>query len=243
MIDVAFFELAGGYQIVAINFKGSHYPKSVILYAVFFYVRYAVSYRDLEEIMVERGVEVDHATLNRWVVKYAPLIAAAAQVRKRPTAVSWRMDETYIKVKGKWTYYYRAVDKTGKTLDFMLSERRDQTAARRFFKRAIGTNGVPDRVVIDKSGANLAGLQCVNVILKFTNSGNTIKILQVKYLNNIMEQDHRFIKRITRPMLGFKAMHSAAATLAGIETAHMIRKGQFDAIGLTAFQQFGALAA
>jgi putative transposase len=235
--------LAGGYQIVTINFKGSHYPKSVILYAVFFYVRYAVSYRDLEEIMVERGVEVDHATLNRWVVKYAPLIAANAQARKRPTAVSWRMDETYIKVKGKWTYYYRAVDNTGKTLDFMLSERRDRAAARRFFKRAIGTNGVPDRVVIDKSGANLAGLQCVNVILKFTNSGNTIKILQVKYLNNIMEQDHRFIKRITRPMLGFKALHSADATLAGIETAHMIRKGQLDAIGLTAFQQFGALAA
>tara|TARA_R110001632_G_scaffold96724_1_gene203097 strand:+ start:601 stop:1089 length:489 start_codon:yes stop_codon:yes gene_type:complete len=162
---------------VTINFKGSHYPKSVILYAVFFYVRYAVSYRDLEEIMVERGVEVDHATLNRWVVKYAPLIAANAQARKRPTAVSWRMGETYIKVKGKWTYYYRAVDNTGKTLDFMLSERRDRAAARRFFKRAIGTNGVPDRVVIDKSGANLAGLQCVNVILKFTNSGNTIKIL------------------------------------------------------------------
>jgi putative transposase len=196
--------LAGGYQIVTIHFKGSHYPKSVILYAVFFYKRYAVSYRVLEEIMVERGVEVDHATLNRWVVKYAPLIAATAQARKRPTAVSWRMDETYIKVKGKWTYYSRAVDRTGKSLDFMLSERRDRAAVRRLLKRAIGTNGVPERVVIDKSGANLAGLQCVNVILKVTNSGNTIKILQVKYLNNIMEQDHRFIKRITRPMLGFK---------------------------------------
>tara|TARA_R110002073_G_scaffold216432_2_gene376634 strand:+ start:201 stop:587 length:387 start_codon:yes stop_codon:yes gene_type:complete len=93
---------------------------------------YAVSYRDLEEIMVERGVEVDHATLNRWVVKYAPLIAATAQARKRPTAVSWRMDETYIKVKGKWAYYYRVVDKTDKTLDFTLSERRDKAAARRF---------------------------------------------------------------------------------------------------------------
>jgi putative transposase len=196
--------LAGGYQIVTIHFKGSHYPKSVILYAVFFYKRYAVSYRVLEEIMVERGVEVDHATLNRWVVKYAPLIAATAQARKRPTAVSWRMDETYIKVKGKWTYYSRAVDRTGKSLDFMLSERRDRAAVRRLLKRAIGTNGVPERVVIDKSGANLAGLQCVNVILKVTNSGNTIKILQVKYLNNIMEQDHRFIKRITRLMLGFK---------------------------------------
>jgi putative transposase len=102
---------------------------------------------------------------------------------------------------------------------------------------------VPDRVVIDKSGANLAGLQSVNVILKFTGSGNTIKILQVKYLNIIIEQDHRFVKRITGPMLGFKAFHSAEATLAGIETAHMIRKGQLHANGLTAFQQFAALAA
>ena len=228
---------------MSVDFKGAHYPKSVILYAVYFYVRYGVSYRDLEEIMEERGAEVDHATLNRWVVKFSPMIAANAQARKRLTAVSWRVDETYIKVKGKWTYYYRAVDNKGQTLDFMLSERRNKAAARRFFKRAIGSNGVPDRVVIDKSGANLAGLESVNVILKFTGSGSTIKILQVKYLNNIIEQDHRFIKRITRPMLGFKAFHSADATLAGIETAHMIRKGQLDANGLTAFQQFAELAA
>jgi putative transposase len=119
---------------VSDDFKGSHYPKSVILYAVFFYVRYGVSYRDLEEIMEERGVDVDHATLNRWVVKFSPMIAANAQASKRPTAVSWRMDETYIKVEGRWTYYYRAVDNKGQTLDFMLSERRDKAATRRFFK-------------------------------------------------------------------------------------------------------------
>ena len=119
---------------MAIDFNGVHYPKSVILHAVFFYVRYAVSYRDLEEIMAERGVAVDHATINRWVVKFSPLIAANAQARKRATANSWRMDETYIKLKGKWTYLYRAVDREGQTLDFMLSERRDLSAARRFFK-------------------------------------------------------------------------------------------------------------
>ncbi len=107
---------------MTIDFKGSHYPREVILYAVFFYVRYAVSYRDLEEIMAERGIEVDHATLNRWVIKFSPLIAKEAHKRKQKTAVSWRMDETYIKVKAKWTYYYRAIDKFGKTLDFMLSE-------------------------------------------------------------------------------------------------------------------------
>ncbi len=226
-----------------VDFKGTQYPKSVILFAVFFYVRYPVSYRDLEEIMEERGVNIDHATLNRWVVKFSPLIAANAQARKRPTAVSWRMDETYIKVRGKWMYHYRAVDRAGQTLDFMLAKRRNKAAARRFFKRVIGTNGVPDRVVIDKSGANLAGLQSVNMIQKFTGAGRIIKILQVKYLNNILEQDHRFIKRITGPMLGFKALHSASATLDGIETAHMIRKRQFNNNGLTAFQQFAQLAA
>ena len=105
---------------MTIDFKGAHYPKDVILHAVFFYVRYAVSYRDLEEILAERGVNVDHATLNRWVVKYSPLIAAKAQAKKRPTAVSWRMDETYIRVKGKGMYYYRAIDKFGETLDFPL---------------------------------------------------------------------------------------------------------------------------
>lgn len=227
---------------MTIDFKGSHYPKSVILYAVFFYVRYGVSYRDLEEIMAERGVDVDHATLNRWVVKLSPQIAATAQTRKKPTAISWRMDETYIKVRGKWTYLYRAVDRDGQTLDFILSERRDTAAARRFFKCAVGTNGVPERITIDKSGTNLAGLRSLNVILKFTGSGRIINIVQSKYLNNIVEQDHRFIKRITRPMLGFKAFHSAAATLAGIEAAHMIRKGQLGQKGVSPFKQFAALA-
>ncbi len=124
----------------------------------------------------------------------------------------------------------------------MLSERRNLSAARRFLKRAIDTNGLPDRVVIDKSGANLAGLQSANVILKFTENGHMITIRQVKYLNNILEQDHRFIKRITAPMMGFKAFHFASATIAGVEVAHMIRKGQFAANGNTPFSQFAALA-
>jgi putative transposase len=121
--------------------------------------------------MAERGVEIDHATLNRWVVKLSLLIAAKAQARKKPTAVSWRMDETYIKVRGEWTYLYRAVDRDGKTLEFLLPKRRDTAAAGRFFKRAVGTNSVPDRFAIDKSGANLAGLLSLNVILKFTGAG------------------------------------------------------------------------
>lgn len=153
------------------------------------------------------------------------------------------MDETYIKVKGRWTYLKRAVDRDGQTLDFLLSGRRDLATARRFFRRAIETNGGPERVVIDKSGAILAGLQAVNLMLKFTGSGQTIEIRQVKYLNNILEQDHSFIKRSTGPMTGFKAFRSAAATIAGIEAAHIIRKGQIAVNGAMPFQIFEGLAA
>ena len=225
-----------------ISFKGTHFPRDVILCAVHFYVRYPVSYRDLQEIMRDRGVDVDHATLNRWVVKFSPLIASKAQAGKRQGARSWRMDETYIKVKGKWVYLYRAIDKFGETLDFMLSERRDEAAASDVFWKTINTNGVPDKVVIDKSGANAAGLRRMNEFLWLLGIPLRIAILQVKYLNNIIEQDHRFIKRITRPMKGFKAFASAAATVAGIEVAHMVRKGQFEGAGGTAFERFAALA-
>lgn len=225
-----------------ISFKGGHYPKDVILYAVFFYVRYAVSYRDLEEIMEERGVNVDHATLNRWVIKYSASLALEAKKRKRPVATSWRLDETYIKIKGQWVYLYRAVDKFGDTIDFMLSEHRDEAAATAFIKKAINANGFPDKVVIDKSGANYAGLNNINLLLMLAGLICFIEILQVKYLNNIVEQDHRFIKKITKPMMGFKAFHSAKATLDGIETAHMIRKGQLTDKNIPAYQQFMALA-
>lgn len=210
---------------------------------MFFYLRYAVSYRDLEEIMAERGVIVDHATLNRWVVKFAPQIAAQAQRRKRSTANSWRMDETYVKVKGIWMYLYLAVDRNGKTVDFILSKHRDSAAARRFFERAIEVNGVPDRTVIDKSGAKLAGIEAVNVIRKFIGGARLIAAVQSKYLNNMVEQDHRAIKRLTRQTQCFGAFHSAAATLQGIEVAHMIRKRQFGQNGTTGFQQFAQLAA
>jgi putative transposase len=226
-----------------IDFKGAHYPKDVILYAVFFYVRYGVSYRDLEEIMQERGLSVDHSTLNRWIVRYSPQIAYEAKKRKQPTADSWRMDETYIKVKGQWAYLYRAVDKYGNTIDFMLSEKRDEAAATAFFKQAIDNNGIPEKVVIDKSGSNNAGLENINVLFFIAGFYCFIDIIQVKYLNNIVEQDHRFIKKITKPMLGFKAFHSASATLSGIEVAHMIRKGQITDNNLPASQQFIALAA
>jgi putative transposase len=232
-----------------IDLKGMHYPKHVILFAVFFYVRYSVSYRDLEDIMQERGVNVDHATLNRWVVKYSPVIVQLAKKKRKPTSSSWRMDETYIKAKGRWCYYYRAIDKFGATLDFMLSTNRDEVAATRFFKQAIDNNGLHEKVVIDKSGANYldkhryAGFMNINTLLFFFGFTCFIDILRVEYLNNIIEQDHRFIKKITKPMMNFKAFHSASATLAGIELAHMIRKKQFKNPDLSDYHQFLELVA
>ena len=151
---------------MTISFKGAHFPKEVILYAVFFYLRYGMSYRDLEEIMAEIGVELDHARLNRWVRRYAGLVADASRYKKRPADRSWRMDETYVKVKGEWVYLYRAIDKHGKTLDFMLSKRRNKSAATKFFARALEANGLPRKIVIDKSGANTAGIKAINKMLK-----------------------------------------------------------------------------
>ena len=209
-----------------ISFSGTQFPKDVILYAVFFYVRYGVSYRDVEEIFAERNVKVDHSTLNRWVIKYSSSLALAAKKNKRAVATSWRMDETYIQVKGHWVYLYRAVDKHGDTVDFMLSEKRDEAAATASFKQAIDNDGFPKKVVMDKSGANYVGLENINFLLMLAGIISFVEILQIKYLNNLVEQDHRFIKKITKPMMGFKAFHSAKATIDGIETAHMIRKGE-----------------
>ncbi|WP_282611285.1 IS6 family transposase [Pelagibius sp. Alg239-R121] len=224
-----------------ISFKGHQFPKDVILHAVFFYVRYSISYRDLEEILTERGMNVDHATLNRRVVKFSPLVAVEVHKRKQSTANSWRMDETYIKVRGQWMYLYRAVDRDGKTLDFMLSKRRNAATATRFFAKALSSNDIPMRIVIDKSGANGAGITEVNRILKRFGCLAKINTVRSKYLNNMIEQDHRFIKQRTRPMLGFKSFNTAMATLEGVEIAQTIRKRQFDLDG-SGFAQFATLA-
>lgn len=216
--------------------KRLHYPVDVILLCVRWYVAYSLSTRNLEEMMAERGIAVDHSTVYRWVIKLLPLFEKTFRKHKRPVGKSWRMDESYIKVKGKWKYLYRAVDKTGDTIDFLLRARRDKVAARRFFEKAIAQNGAPETVTIDNSGANLAALQAVNAERE-----TPIKVRQIKYLNNIVEQDHRAIKRRTRPMLGFKDFHCARIILGGIETMHMIRKGQMQSVGkspLSAAQQF-----
>jgi putative transposase len=175
--------------------------------------------------MAERGVAVDHSTLNRWVETYFVAVASETPSRKVPTGQSWRMDETDVKVRGRWTYLCRAIDKCGITLDFMLSERRDEAAATAFFAKVIAGNGWPDKVVIDKSGSNAAGLFNMNCLLVMRYWCWLFDVPQVKYLNKIIEQDHRCSKKITRPIQAFK---SAEATLAGIEVAHMIRKGHID---------------
>jgi putative transposase len=226
---------------MAISFKGAHFPQDIILMGVRWYLAYPLSYRHVEELMEERGVDVDHATINRWVIKYSPQLEEAFHRRKRPVWVSWRMDETYIKVKGQWRYLYRAVDKQGQTIDFLLTEHRDEAAALRFLKKAIRRHGVPEKITIDGSAANEAAIKSYNA-----EHGTAIVIRKTKYLNNIVEQDHRGVKRVTRPMLGFKAFDAAQSTLTGIELMHMLRKGQLEGgreAGRSAAEQFYALAA
>ena len=201
-----------------------------------------LSARHVEERMAERGVPVDHATMPRWVVTYRPLLEEAFHRRKRPVWVSWRMDETDVTVKGEWCYRYRAVEKHDQTVDVLLTEHRNKEAALRFLKKAIRRHGVPEKITIDGSDANEAAIKRDNEA-----HGTHIIIRQVKYLNNIVEQDHRAVKRVTRPMLGFKSFDAAQGTLAGIELMHMIKKRQMvieaGDDGLTAAEQFYSLAA
>ena len=202
---------------------------------------YPISYHQLEVMMGERGVAVDHSTLNRWVIEYAPEVEKRFRRCQRPAGRSWRMDETYVKIKGKAAYLYRAVDKEGHTIDFLLTPTRDQDAAEAFLHKAIHTQGLPEKITIDKSGANTAAITHYNKTHE-----TTIVIRHSKYLNNIVEQDHRAVKRFTRPMLGFKSFWAARCTIAGMEVMHAIRKGQLATAGTgpqTPAEQFYALAA
>ena len=168
---------------MAISFKGAHFPHEIILMGVRWYVAYPLSYRHVEELLEERGVPIDHATIQRWVVKYSLLLEEVFHRRKRAVWVSWRMDETSIKVKGEWRYLYRAVDKTGQTIDFLLTEQREQDAALRFLKKAIRRHGVPEKITIDGSAANEAAIKSYN-----EEHGTAIGIRKIKYLNNIVEK-------------------------------------------------------
>jgi transposase-like protein len=222
---------------MGLSFKGKHFPKSIVLTCIRWYLSYKLSLRDIEEIMAERGVELDHSTINRWVNRHTPELEAEFRKRKKPVGESWRWDEMAIKVKGQLKWLYRAVDKDGDTIDFLLSAKRDQKAALRFLKKAIRQHGVPEKINTDKSGANAAGLQAFNDEYE-----TDIELRQVKYLNNIVEQDHRRVRQRIRPILGFKSFMSAAKIISGIEMMIMIKKGQIDIKGSTPFERFYALA-
>ena len=221
-------------------YKHHRYPKAVILQAVYFKLRFTLSYRDVEELLTIRGVKVGHSTIQRWVFKFSPLVEANMHKSKNTVGNSWRMDETYIKVGGKDRYLYRAVDKQGNTVDFLLTKRRMKGSAQNFLNKAIGNNGKPRLINIDKSGANTEAIRIIN---RHSLTFKKIKIRRVKYLNNIVEQDHRTIKRRIAITTGFKEFESAQRTLAGIEIINIIRKDQLTNPKKSWFATFKSLAA
>jgi transposase-like protein len=206
-------------------FKGRQFTAEIILWAVRWYLQFPISYRDLERMLSDRGVQVDHTTLFRWIQAYAPELDRRIRPHLRRTNGSWRVDETYIRVKGEWVYLYRAVDAAGQTIDFLLSPKRDAAAARRFFRKALKQSHTvsPRTITVDKNTAYPTAMKAMKrggQLWRFA------KLRQVKFLNNIVEQDHRRIKRLVRPGLGFKSFMTASRTIAGYEVMAMIRKGQ-----------------
>jgi transposase, IS6 family len=206
-------------------FKWKRYEAEIITTCVRWYLKYPLSYRNLEEMMEERNIKVDHTTIYRWVNQYSSKINKKMRKYLSQTNDSWRVDETYIKVKGKWTYLYRAVDSTGDTIDFMLSKKRNKQAATKFFKKALKSvhNKTPRVITVDK---NIAYPPTIDKLKEDGNLPEKTELRKIKYLNNVVEQDHRAIKRITKPMMGFKTFISASKTIQGIEAMNMIRKGQ-----------------
>ena len=210
-------------------FKWRHFEGEMILLCVRWYLRYALSYRDVEELALERGLSVDHTTVFRWVQRYAPELDRRCRPSLRATNDSYRVDETYIKIKKRWYYLYRAVDSTGATLDFMLSSTRDADAAERFFRRVLRASHTltPRVITVDKNAAYPVAFDA----LQHDNTlPETCRLRQCKYLNNMIEQDHRFIKRRVNPGLGFGTFSTAQQTIQGYEAMHMLRKGQLEGI-------------
>ncbi len=211
-------------------FKGWHFDRSVILICVRCNLAYNLSLRNLEEMMAERDISVDHTTVHRWTIHYAPLLMERFNQRKRPVTNRWHVDETYIKVRGKWRYLYRAIDSNGDTVEFWFSERRILTAAKRFLRKALKRHGRPERTVIDGSQTNREAILSCEAADRLHNRSrrdlNPIRIRQSAYLNNRIQQDHRAIKRRVRPMLGFKSIGGARVIFGGIEMIQMMRKRQ-----------------
>lgn len=206
-------------------FKWKHFQPEIILLTVRWYLRYNLSFRNLVEMMEERGLLMAHTTIMRWVHQYGPELDTRIRPYLKLTNDSWRVDETYIKVKGKWMYLYRAVDSEGDTIEFHLSKTRDKQAAKDFFKKALRSNHVskPRVITIDKNPAYPIAIEQLK---KEKSIPEGMQIRQQKYLNNIVEQDHRFIKKRVRSMLGLKTFRTAKQIICGVEVMHMLKKGQ-----------------
>jgi transposase-like protein len=206
-------------------FKGRHFEREIIILCLRWYLRYKLSLRDLVEMMAERGLSISHTTIMRWVQRYVPEFEKRWDRFARPVGRSWRVDETYVKICGEWTYLYRAVDRSGRSVDFLLSKNRDVAAAKAFLRRAEATQGqAPRTVTLDGYAASH---RAVRETSRDRPRWKRTKLRSSKYLNNLIEQDHRGVKARTGPMLGFKDFDTAAITIAGIELQHRIRKDQF----------------
>jgi len=209
---------------IADLFKGRHFDRQIIVLCVSWYTSFKLSLRDLVIMMADRGISVTHTTILRWVQRYLPEFEKRWGRYARPLGGSWRMDETYIKVRGQWVYLYRAVDKAGQTVDFFLSRNRDVNAAKSFLRSAMKNTRVPTKITLD---AYAASHRAVREMKADGELPRRVKVRSSQYLNNLVEQDHRRVKQRIRPMLGFKRFDNAVVTISGIELAEKIKKGQF----------------
>jgi len=226
--------------------KGRHFDKSVILLCVRWYLAYNLSLRNLKEMIAERGIEMDHSTVHRWVICFSSKLLERFNRKKRQVTRKWNLDETYIKVKGEWLYLYRAIDSNGDTVEFYFCKDRDLTAAKRFIRNALARHGKPERITINGSQTSRTAILQCDTESRLRKAGKPVTIRSSKYMNNTLEQDHRRIKRRTCSMLGFKSETAASIMLAAIELIHMMRKQQgvfADHKARTIKQQFEALVA
>src|SRR5437016_2640524 len=205
-------------------FKGRHFDGQIIILCVGWYTSFKLSLRDLVIMMADRGITLTHTTILRWVQRYLPEFEKRWGRYARPLGGSWRMDETYLKVGGRWVYLYRAVDKAGRTVDFFLSRNRDVNAAKTFLRSAMKNTRPPTKITLD---AYAASHRAVREMKETGDLSQRVRVRSSQYLNNLIEQDHRRVKQRIRPMLGFKRFEKAAVTISGIELAEKIKKGQF----------------